>query len=65
MTASDPPSWPSPPEPPDPAECCGRGCDPCILDYYDRALTRWEEKVRALGFDPARVRADLDKLEKG
>jgi hypothetical protein len=47
------------PEPPDPAECCGRGCDPCILDYYDRALQRWEDRVRALGLDPDQVKADL------
>ena len=31
---------PRPPTPPDPQECCQRGCDPCILDYYDRALER-------------------------
>ncbi len=25
-------------------ECCGRGCDPCIWDYYERALDRWTER---------------------
>jgi hypothetical protein len=60
MTSPDlPPLLPKMPQPPDPAECCGRGCDPCILDYYDRALQRWEDKVRALGFDPAQARADI------
>jgi hypothetical protein len=26
-------------------ECCGRGCDPCVWDYYERALARWRERV--------------------
>ena len=36
-----------PPRPvePDPYECCGRGCDPCIFDYYAKALARWEQRV--------------------
>ncbi len=25
-------------------ECCGRGCRPCIFDYYRKALQQWEEK---------------------
>ena len=37
--------------------CCHRGCDPCIFDYYDRALERWEAKVRALGLEPDEARA--------
>ncbi|MCG8324396.1 MAG: oxidoreductase-like domain-containing protein [Thiotrichales bacterium] len=39
-----------PPRPiePEPAECCGRGCDPCIFTYYERALKKWEEKVAAI-----------------
>ncbi|HEY8615365.1 oxidoreductase-like domain-containing protein [Phenylobacterium sp.] len=41
------------PERPDDEMCCKRGCDPCIFDYYERALDRWEAKVRALGLDPA------------
>jgi len=48
----------APPRPQEPHrdECCGRGCDPCIFDYYDRALARWEAAVRALGLDPAAIR---------
>jgi len=46
---------PRPPTPPDPQECCQRGCDPCILDYYDRALERWERRVEAMGLDPKEV----------
>jgi len=36
-----------PPEPrkPEEYECCGRHCDPCIMDYYQRAMERWEKKV--------------------
>ncbi len=36
------------PEEPDPQECCRRGCEPCIFDYYREALERWEEKVAQL-----------------
>jgi hypothetical protein len=36
-----------PPKPiaPEPYECCERGCDPCIYDYYAKALARWEKRV--------------------
>jgi len=36
-----------PPKPrkPEEYECCGRHCDPCIMDYYYRAMERWEKKV--------------------
>jgi hypothetical protein len=33
-----------PPPPPGPGECCGRHCDPCVWDYYERALERWRER---------------------
>jgi hypothetical protein len=32
--------------------CCGRGCCPCIFDYYDDARARWQAVVRELGHDP-------------
>jgi hypothetical protein len=50
---------PRPPLKPDPQECCQRGCDPCILEYYETALERWEARLRALGHDPAEVLARL------
>jgi hypothetical protein len=46
---------PRPPERPDPEMCCGRGCCPCIFDYYDDALARWQALVRERGYDPAEV----------
>ena len=46
---------PRPPDRPDPEMCCGRGCCPCIFDYYDDALARWQALVRERGFDPAEV----------
>jgi Oxidoreductase-like protein, N-terminal len=49
------PQIPKPPTPPDPQSCCQRGCTPCIFDYYDAALIRWEERIRALGLDPTEV----------
>jgi hypothetical protein len=50
---------PPPPEKPEPYECCGRGCEPCIFDYYDAALDRWSARIREMGHDP---RAELDRL---
>ncbi len=38
-------SIPAPPLRPVPGECCERGCDPCVWDYYERALSRWCERV--------------------
>jgi len=30
-----------PPQRPKQEECCERGCEPCIFDYYEIALQRW------------------------
>ena len=46
------------PTKPDPMECCRRGCDPCVFDYYDTAMVRWEARVRALGLDPDQIGDD-------
>ena len=56
------PQLPKPPAPPDPQSCCQRGCTPCIFDYYDTALERWEGRIRALGHDPAEVLGRFSKL---
>ena len=32
---------PPPPARPVAGECCDRFCDPCVWDYYTRALERW------------------------
>ncbi|WP_205854070.1 oxidoreductase-like domain-containing protein [Phenylobacterium kunshanense] len=45
-------SLPPPPDRPEDYMCCQRGCCPCIFDYYEDAMDRWREKVRALGGDP-------------
>ena len=55
------PQLPKPPELPDPLSCCQRGCTPCIFDYYDTALERWEGRIRALGHDPIEVLARFAK----
>ena len=47
---------PPKPEEPDPYECCGRGCDPCIYDYYAKRVARWEKQVKALKKDFLRKR---------
>ncbi len=36
---------PPKPKEPDPYECCERGCDPCVYDYYAKSLARWEKRV--------------------
>lgn len=38
---------PVPPERPTDEMCCGRGCIPCVFDYYDDALARYETALRA------------------
>ena len=30
---------------PDDSECCQRGCEPCIFDYYHQALARWYSEI--------------------
>jgi hypothetical protein len=49
--------WPEPPKEPHPDECCGRGCCPCVFDYYQNALERWKAAVREMGGDPEAVLA--------
>lgn len=52
---------PRPPDKPQPYECCGRGCCPCIFDYYWNALARWEDRIRECGEDPEAVLARLGR----
>ena len=59
MTPEDLAALPKPPDKPSDAECCHRGCCPCIFDYYWDAFERWESTIRARGFDPAEVSAAL------
>lgn len=33
---------PPKPEKPLDSDCCGQGCDPCILDIYQEELRIWE-----------------------
>lgn len=40
--ATDGPRLPPKPEP---EPCCGSGCDPCVLEIYEEALERWEQRV--------------------
>ena len=36
----------APERPPD-ETCCGRGCVPCVFDYYEEALMRYEAALAA------------------
>jgi len=35
---------PEPPSRPRRGECCERGCEPCVWDYYEKGLTGWCER---------------------
>jgi len=63
--APDPGALPRPPDRPDPLECCGRGCSPCIFDYYDDALERWKALVAARGCDPLEALKALGRPSGG
>ena len=39
---------PSKPERPLDSDCCGQGCDPCILDIYAEEMKIWEEECRQI-----------------
>lgn len=41
--------WIAPPRRPGPGECCDQHCNPCIWDYYERALIRWRERHGVVG----------------
>ncbi len=45
---SNSPKLPPKPKPPEPYECCERGCDPCVHDYYAKSLARWEKRVEEI-----------------
>ncbi len=45
---------PQRPQPPEPGDCCGGGCERCVIDAYEERLREWEEAVAAL-----RARAGL------
>ena len=36
-----------PPKPvkPQDSECCNRGCENCVFDYYEHALKAWKKKI--------------------
>ena len=34
------------PEEPLPSECCGSGCEPCVLDVYQNQLDEWKTLQR-------------------
>jgi hypothetical protein len=36
-----------PPEEPLPQECCGRGCERCVLTVYCEAVDEWRRDVEA------------------
>ena len=45
QAAEDP--RPIPPERPQDDMCCGRGCIPCIFEYYEEAMARYEREMAA------------------
>ncbi len=51
------PKLPPKPTPPEPYECCERGCDPCVHDYYAKSLARWEKRVAEIESNQQKVMA--------
>ena len=55
-----------PPELPDEDRCCGRGCVPCIYDYYRENLKNWKasiiKKIELSNLDDKSKNAYLEKL---
>ena len=47
MSGLKPAQPPVPPQPPVPGECCERGCERCVWDYYRLAQARYAEAVTA------------------
>lgn len=41
------PPRPRPPQPPVAGECCERGCERCVWDYYRLAQARYAEAIAA------------------
>jgi hypothetical protein len=37
---------PIPPEKPDPEECCGSGCERCVVDVYYEKLEQYQGELR-------------------
>ena len=37
---------PPKPKKPDDSEGCNRACENCVFVYYERALKKWEQKVK-------------------
>jgi len=62
-TSAIDPRVPRLPDKPHPAECCHRGCCPCIFDYYWDAMDRWEARVEELGLDPKQVLESMGRSE--
>ncbi len=42
-----------PPKPPRPGEneCCGTGCNPCVMQLYQMRLRTWKKQVKQLKAD--------------
>lgn len=38
---------PQPPLQPNFGDCCGNGCEPCILDLHDLAMDQYRQAMRA------------------
>ncbi|MEO6929364.1 MAG: oxidoreductase-like domain-containing protein [Casimicrobiaceae bacterium] len=45
MPDPDPP--PVEPTPPHADDCCRSGCDPCVFDLHDDAISRYRNALRA------------------
>jgi len=55
---------PQQPEKPLPEDCCGNGCDPCVLDVYQELLLKWENDCRGVIEPNSRIGAPVLSVTK-
>lgn len=55
---------PQKPERPLDSDCCGQGCDPCVLDLYEEEVKIWEEECRRISAGEEKGRSNRDETEQ-
>lgn len=56
--------FPPKPDKPLDSDCCGQGCDPCILDIYQQELEIWKAECNRIRNGDVRQTQGEDKSSK-